>query len=333
VKRLLLVCLLVACGGGGGDGEAQQKIVDDMHATLLAEIRALKAACVELKARAPAKVWMRSDIDAMKQSWGKARTAYERIEGAVAPLFPDIDAAIDERYDGFLEGLGPTGDQNLFDGTGVTGMHAVERILWSDSIPPGVVQIESALAGYKAAAFPANDAEAVAFRDQLATQLVADVQLLEDQWGPAKIDLAGAYQGLVDLMREQREKVNNAADNLEESRYAQVTMRDLRDNLAGTKTIYALFQPWLKSKTGGSELDGRISSGFDAVAAAYAGVSSDAIPAPPSTWSAEMPSAADLQTPFGQLYTKVRAATDPTAEASVVKQLQDAGKVMGFAAP
>lgn len=42
-------------------------------------------------------------IDGMKESWAKARTAYEHIEGAIAPLFPDIDAAIDERYDGFLE--------------------------------------------------------------------------------------------------------------------------------------------------------------------------------------------------------------------------------------
>lgn len=59
-------------------------------------------------------------------------------------------------------------------------------------------------------------------------------------------------------------------------------------------------------------------------------VQGDAIPSPPSTWSAENPSMADLATPFGRLYTKVRAATDPTAAGSVVKQLGEAGALLGF---
>lgn len=342
MRGLLLTIPLLACGPGGPtDAEQQEKLVEGMHAQLLQEIRALKAAAQELKGRAPVAAGRGWDpaidaaaIDGMKESWAKARTAYEHIEGAIAPLFPDIDAAIDERYDGFLEGLGPSGDQNLFDGVGVTGMHGVERILWSDSIPPGVTQLESTLAGYKAAAFPSTEAEARDFKEQLATQLIADVQKLETQWSPARIDLAGAYQGLVDLMREQREKVNNAANNLEESRYAQCTMRDLRDNLDGTKTIYALFQPWLKTKKTpalvGEEVDLRISMGFADVSSAYAEVSGDAIPAPPASWSAESPSAADLETPFGKLYTKVRAATDPAQAGSVVRQLADAGALLGF---
>ena len=342
MKRALIVVLLGACGTGGPtDAQQQEQIIAGMHGELLTEIRALKAACQELKARAPVTPGAGWDatadapaITGMKASWAKARTAYEHIEGAIAPLFPEIDAAIDERYDGFLEGLGPAGDPNAFDGEGVTGMHAVERILWSDSIPAGVTQLESTLPGYRAAAFPSSEAEARAFKEQLVTQLIADVQKLETQWSPARVDLAGAYQGLVDLMREQREKVNNASDNLDESRYAQVTMRDLRDNLAGTKTIYALFQPWLKTKRTstltGEEVDARIAAGFAEIEPAYAEVPGDAIPSPPSTWSAENPTMADLETPFGRLYTKVRAATDPAAEGSVVKQLGEAGALLGF---
>ena len=44
-------------------------------------------------------------------------------------------------------------------------------------------------------------------------------------------------------MNEQREKVVKASTATEEeSRYAQRTMADIRDNLAGTKNAYALFQ-------------------------------------------------------------------------------------------
>lgn len=342
-RPLLTLVLLVGCGPGrptapADDAEQREKIASGMHDALLTEIRALKAAVQGLKARAPVRSnalgWeLPADADAiaaMKADWSKARTAYEHIEGAIAPLFPELDRALDERYDGFLEGLAGAGDPNPFDGQGVIGMHAVERILWADSIPAGVVRVESTLAGYRPAAWPQSEAEARDFKEKLMTQLIADVQKLETQWSPAKIDLAGAFQGLKDLMVEQREKVNNASNDLEESRYSQATMRDLRDNLDGTRTLYALFQPLLRGKPTGTELDARIIAGFDAIAAAYGEVQGDAIPAPPAMWSAEMPKAEHLDTPFGRLYTKVRTATDASTPGSVVAELGQAGVLMGF---
>ncbi len=345
---LLAALLLVACSPapapmGPTDAELREKIAADMHEALLAEIRALKAAVQDLKVHAPVRSnalgWERPADDAalatLKTDWAKARTAYEHIEGAIAPLFPELDRAIDERYDGFLEGLAGAGDPAPFDGEGVIGMHAVERIVWADSIPPGVTRVESTLAGYRAAAFPQSEVEARDFKEKLLTRLVADVQKLESQWSPAKIDLSGAFQGLQQLTAEQREKVNNASNNLEESRYSQATLRDLRDNLAGTRAIYALFAPWLKTKSQGDlkrgeELDAHIVAGFDALDAAYAEVPGDAIPPPPATWSAETPKAEDLDTPFGRLYTKVRDATDSTKADSLVSQLAEAGVLMGF---
>ncbi|MBK7857470.1 MAG: EfeM/EfeO family lipoprotein [Archangiaceae bacterium] len=333
--------LLAACGQPD-DTAQKEKIVEGMHSSLLAEIKKLKVAAEAMKTAAPVtqgRGWDATTdaaaISDLKARWYEARTAYEHIEGAVAPLFGEIDGAIDERYDGFLEGLGATGDQNLFDGEGVTGMHGIERILWSDTTPASVKQKEATLPGNKPAAFPSTEAEAADFKNKLCAQLVTDIGTLEEQWTPAKIDLPGAYQGLKDLMNEQREKVNNASNNLEESRYSQRTMRDLRDNLDGTKAIYALFQPWIITKPkaageehSGKELDDLISQGFDQVAAAYAEVSGDAIPAPPATWSAEAPSAADLQTPFGKLYLKIRDATDPASETSVVHGMDHAGELM-----
>ena len=126
-------------------------------------------------------------------------------------------------------------------------------------------------------------------------------------------------------------KVTKASTGEEESRYAQRTMNDLRDNLAGTKKVYAIFQPWIVSKpSGGADLDRDIKAGLAAFDASYALVSGDAIPEPPATWSAEAPSAADLQTPFGKLYTAISKQSDATKSDSVVARLDAAGVLLGF---
>jgi iron uptake system component EfeO len=70
-------------------------------------------------------VWTGDELAAMKTAWRKTRVAYEHIEGALAPIFPDVDFAIDARYDDYLSELGPTADADPFDGEGVTGMHGI----------------------------------------------------------------------------------------------------------------------------------------------------------------------------------------------------------------
>jgi len=279
-------------------------------------------------------------ITAMKGAWIRARTAYESVEGALAPLFPDLDFSIDARYDDVLAQLEPEGDKDLFDDEGVTGMHAVERILYSDVTPQRVVTFEETLPGYVPAAFPATADQAAEFKSKLCGKLIADAGALLSQWTPADIDAAVAFQGLISLMNEQREKVQKASSNEEESRYSQRTMADLRDNLAGTKVAYAFFQPWISAKARhgdpsastqcGRAIDGKIEEGFAKLDAAYRIVHGDSVPVPPATWSAESPSAADLQTPFGKLYTVVDAAVDPTIDGSVGAEMNDAATLLGF---
>src|SRR5262249_6799771 len=124
--------------------------------------------------------------------------------------------------------------------------------------------------------------------------------------------------------------------NEEESRYSQRTMVDLRDNLSGTRAIYALFQPWIRSKTSsdpakdGKAIDAKIVQGFQVLDVAYSAISGAELPEPPATWSAESPSAADLASPFGVLFTEVTHATDPTSADSIVAQMNDAAGVLGF---
>ncbi len=333
---------LSACGSGGdgakSDDDYRRDVVTGMHDALLEDLDALVTATEELEAAAPLPLgrgWDRTeDADAlarMKAAWVRARAAYEHVEGALAPIFPDVDASIDARYDDFLAELAPNGDADPFDDRGVTGLHAVERILYLDTTPPHVVDFEKALPGYAPAAFPANEAQAASFKNLLAGKLVADARVLRDQWTPQKIDLGGAFQGLIALMNEQREKVNKAGSNEEESRYSQRTLADLRDNLEGTRKIYALFRPWLASKKGGAaSVDGAIERGFAGLADLYATVPGDAIPEPPVTWSAEAPTASDLATPFGKLYVGVRAAVDPRASGSIVSEMNLAAGVLGF---
>jgi iron uptake system component EfeO len=289
-------------------------------------------------------------IAAMKTAWTGCRTAYEHIEGATAPIFPDIDATIDSRYDDFLAAL-PNGDSYLFDDMGVTGMHAVERILYADVTPARVVSYESTLTGYVAAAFPGTAQEASDFKTLLVQKQIADAKTLHDGWEAAQsYDLGAAFQGLVSLMNEQQEKVDKASTNQEESRYSQTTMADIRNNLAGTERVYLLFQPWIQSKaaatldggaTGdagadagapqaGNAIDATIEAGFAKLQALYDSVTGDAIPQPPTTWSSENPTPTDQATPFGMLYEGVHQAVDPNQPGSVVAEMNAAAVLLGF---
>lgn len=345
---LLAASFLAACGSSDAESAGpkteaawQAEVTTGMHDALLVEIVALHDAAAALCADAPTgHGWDATGdaaaISAMRTDWEKARTAYEHVEGALAPLFPDVDFAIDARYDDFLTMLNGAGDPDPFDGEGVTGMHAIERILYADVTPPRVVELESTLAGYAAARVPESAAEADAFKTKLCAKLVSDVGSLRDQWGPVHIDLAGAYQGLISLMNEQVEKVNKASSGEEESRYAQRTMADLRDNLAGTRAVYGVFRPWIASKeaTGarrsGAAVDAAIGEKMDHLAATYGEVAGAAIPEPPASWSAESPSEADLATPFGKLWTEVHATAGATSEGSIVQDMNEAAALLGF---
>jgi iron uptake system component EfeO len=340
---LVAVLGCVACGGSDDD-EAQPKLSDEehrakilttMHDTVLDEIQTLGQASSDLCAAAPTGSGWDATADAtslanMKTAWKSARSAYERTEGVIAPLFPDTDYAIDARYDDYMLDLAGAGDPDPFDGEGVTGMHGIERILWAPEIPSLVVDFEETLQGYAPAAWPATEPEVSGFQTGLCQQLVTDVDALEAAWGPTQIHINIAFQGLISLMNEQREKVVKAASDEEESRYSQRTMADIRDNLEGTRLIYALFRDYVRSKENGATLDANIIAGFDALDVAYGLVDGDAFPLPPATWSSENPSPADLATPFGQLYQSVDDAADPNNEASVVNQMNLAADALGF---
>jgi iron uptake system component EfeO len=253
----------------------------------------------------------------MKKAWVRARVAYEHIEGAMAPMFPESDMATDARYEDFLLKLGAVGDPTPFDGEGVIGSHGIERVLWADSIPEDVVRFEQGLPGYRPAAFPATEAEARAFKDELAARMVSDVEKLKRDFEPLVLDLSFAFRGVIDLAVEQVEKVDKAATGQDESRYAQTTMADLRANREGCLAAYQVFRPWLLEKSGGDAVDRDVMAAFERLETAYAKVSGDAIPKPPARWSGLDPGAKELKTPFGELFSAVRREADDKVSGSL----------------
>src|SRR5688572_3630936 len=107
----------VACGGSDDEEETptltaaehEAKILSGMHSAVLTEIQSLRQASGDICAAAPSPVGQGWDasadaaaLEATKGAWILARSAYERTEGVIAPLFPDTDYAIDARYDDYL---------------------------------------------------------------------------------------------------------------------------------------------------------------------------------------------------------------------------------------
>ncbi len=98
----------------------------------------------------------------------------------------------------------------------------------------------------------------------------------------------------------------------------------VRAALAGTRDTYALFRDWIAAKDGDA-IDTRITASFDDLATLYGGIDGDALPPVPSTWSSAQPSAADLATPFGQLWQQVHATSG-----TVVNDMNEIAKLLGF---
>jgi iron uptake system component EfeO len=342
IHAFLLVYLLsaVGCGADGtSDAQFKSQIVSAMHQLVLSEVVGLNQAASDLQAAAPAPVGRGWDatldqqpIADMKDAWVRMRANWEQAEGTLECLFPDLDTSMDSRYEELLAPLGATGDPDPFDGVGITGMHAVERILYAPVTPLAVIAYESSLAGSLTAAWPATEAEAADFKGGLCQRLVTDTQTLLDDWKPLAVDLPAVFQGITGLMSAQTEKVGLAVQRREESRYSQMTMADLRFNLAGTQGIYDLFQPWLGTKAYGTTLDNSATTALTGLAAIYATVVGDAIPPPPDSWNSAMPSLSDQQSPFGQLYEAVVQEVDPSRSGSAVEAMNQVAKALGLPA-
>ncbi len=193
--------------------------------------------------------------------------------------------------------------------------------------PQEVIEFEKNILGYRPAAQPATEAEARAFKEKLAAQLVKDIAKLESDPKPLTLDIWFAFRGLMDLAAEQLEKVDKASTGREESRYAMSTMRDLRSNREGCLAGYLLFRLRLLAR-GGEAVDKRVQAAFDRLKTAYDAVPGDSIPRPPQGWSSIEPKPEHRSSDFGKLYFLLKEETDPGRAGSLSHELLAAAEAL-----
>ena len=160
---------------------------------------------------------------------------------------------------------------------------------------------------------------------------MADTKTMQEQFTALALDAPSSYRGVIGSMVEQVEKISKAATGEEESRYAQYTLGDMRANVAAGVDTYAAFQPWLLTKGAeGEAADAEILAGFDRLEAGYAAIQGDALPPVPEGWSSENPTAAQLETPFGRLFSLVAAESDETSEGALVRVMLESAALLGI---
>jgi iron uptake system component EfeO len=312
----------------------EARATDGVKTYVDGQVHALAVAVRALRDAAPAPDadgWsVRSDADAvatMRARWIDARATYERVEGAIAILFPETDSNVDGRLEHVAERFR---DDRPFDDRGFVGMHAVERILWSDAIAEPVRAFEAPLPGHDPPRTPRDEAEARAFRDLLCGRLVRDVEVMEHDLAPLALDPATAWRGIVGSIEEQAEKVRFGATGQDESRYAGHTLADMRANLEGGRAVLAAFEAWLDATPGGTDARARIAARFDALEAAYREAGGAALPDVPDGFDPDAPSDAHRTTRYGRLFTLLEHDSDPRADGSLASLLRRTGESLGI---
>jgi iron uptake system component EfeO len=325
----LTLCAASACSNDDGGGDYVARSTLGVKNYVNGELEALTNAAADIQKAAPEPDddgWNddkdKKAVNDMRAAWKKARTAYEHIEGSIAVLFMGLDVSTDERYDGFIE---EEADDNLFDDAGVVGVHAIERILWAGQAPERVVKFESALPGYKAAAFPSSKTEADEFKNKLSKRLVDDTAKMRDDFEATALRADTAFRGMIGSMQEQSEKTTKAASGEDESRYAQTTLDDMRANFAGAHAVYDEFKAWIQAT---SDKSTTIEARFKTISDAYAKVQGPALPEVPATFDPEDPSEDDLKTPYGLLWKLLEGETDPDSADSLVSVMNTAADDM-----
>src|SRR6188474_653566 len=109
----LLVLGLAACGDNEDatktDAEFRAEVVTSMHDSIEVDLANLVTAAKALQTAAPEHAWNATTdaaaIGQMIAAWKNTRVAYEHVEGATAPLFGELDATMDARYDDYLADL------------------------------------------------------------------------------------------------------------------------------------------------------------------------------------------------------------------------------------
>src|SRR5262245_28479062 len=98
-RALLAILAALAGCADKTDAEFRTEVAIAMQASITQDLDDLVRAACSLQAAAPSRAWNpttdRAAIRQMMDAWKRTRMAWERIEGAVVPLFPDLNATMD----------------------------------------------------------------------------------------------------------------------------------------------------------------------------------------------------------------------------------------------
>ncbi|ATD70135.1 MULTISPECIES: iron uptake system protein EfeO [Gordonia] len=173
----------------------------------------------------------KGDLDAARAQFGLVRTPYERIE-PVAESFPDLDPAVDMRWDDTEDGSQP-----------FTGFHRIERFLW----PPQPAEIGDApgqiTPSDAANAKETDNPQAIA---GIADGLLANVTKLRDE--VSKPDFEFETLSFVKGPQALIDEVAATKVDGEEDRYSHTDLWDFAGNLDGSETAIATLQPIISAK-------------------------------------------------------------------------------------
>jgi iron uptake system component EfeO len=357
VPAAVLVCLVSGCSND--DALVLQDAADDAAAAaatrqiLVKCANGLHTAAVALQDAAPSGKtagWSAATdpgaVAAMRAAWRQARSAgaWGGCQAAAQVYAASLATSLDSRYE---TALATAADPYLFDGKGFVGMHAIERILWADSIPASATAFEVTLPNYTQAAFPLQASEAQDFKNQLCGQLVSDAASFQKAVEALTIDAPAGYTAGIDLVKLQFIKLEEAALGKDESRYANFTLDDMRANMATAGAVQQAFDGWLATKKGGAPTDAgagiltpsgaqvvtAIDAGFGQIQQAYQsdpGAGAGLPPVPPG-WIATDITPGLIGAPFSEIFLTVSAAVDDTTSSSLVSSMNQAVTLLGIA--
>lgn len=335
--RVTIVCALALCGCGSHGEVASptpaptsEPVVPHARATrevdryVDTEVHALREASEALCAED-------ATSDVRRARWAEARLHYERIEGAIAVLFPETDRDVDDRFEHVAE---LRADTDLLDAEGFIGMHAIERVLWGPEIwargePAAVIAFERALV-HPADPVALDDTTRARFVSGLCARLVRDVRRMEDTLGPVALDPETAWRGVLGSIEEQAEKVRLGTTGQSESRYAGHTLADMRGNLEGGVAVLEAFASEIEALPGGPERLSRLREGFARLRQAYDASPGNDLPPVPEGFSPERPSEADRESAYGRLFVLLAHESDPEADRSLAFEVRATGRAMGI---
>ncbi len=326
---------LVACGGEDTPTESTPAVVAPPappHARATLEVdRYVDTEVHALVLAADGLCAAGATNETRRARWRDARLHYERIEGAIAVLFPETDRDVDDRFEHVAELRAET---DPFDAEGFIGMHAIERVLWGPEIwargePAAVIAFERALV-HPADPIALDDTTRDRFEAGLCARLVRDLRRMEDTLGPVALDPETAWRGVTGSIEEQAEKVRLGTTGQSESRYAGHTLADMRGNLDGGVAVLEAFASEIEALPDGRERLSRLREGLARLREAYDASPGDDLPPVPDGFTPDRPSDAHRETPYGRLFVLLTHESDPEADRSLAYEVRATGRAMGI---